>query len=48
MGFLIQKQTFRTKANPHKPLKTSGLIKRNLRQPVTLLHIRFKEIGDRF
>jgi hypothetical protein len=28
-------------AKPHKPMKTSGLIKRNLRQQVTLLLIRF-------
>jgi len=41
MGFLIQKQMFKTKPKPHKPLKTSGLIKRNLRQQVTLLLIRF-------
>jgi len=38
---LIQKQTFNTKVKPYKPLKTSGLIKRNLRQQVTLLLIRF-------
>jgi len=40
MGFLIQKQMFKTKGKLYKPLKTSGLRKRNLRQQVTLLLIR--------
>ena len=37
----MEKHSIQTKLKTYKPLKTSGLLKCNLRQPVTLLLIRF-------
>jgi len=40
---LLEEHNFKAVSKQHKPLKTSGIIKRNLREQVTLLLILFKK-----